>query len=217
MKQLKEESEALIRDFEEAISLLREQKHNAERSLSDTQKSLEETEDLLYDSQQLAKKMHKAGTAMQLRCSLLVVQCISAVKRGKAQVAEQYEKRIHDMEAKTAEHNKRLHIQLEGAQSRASKLDEIKLQMQDTLVNHKREVLMEHKVQSAVIHSDLSVLSKKKDELTKRYRNLKDDMGMLKGSLTTLESQIRDASQSSALSGGEVDVEMLRRKRRLDK
>jgi len=55
-----------------------------------------------------------------------------------------------------------------GWTERAAKLDQIKLRMQDTLVNHKREVLMEHKVQSAVIHSDLAALSKKKEELSKR-------------------------------------------------
>merc|ERR1712054_644063 len=45
-----------------------------------------------------------------------------------------------------------------------------------------------------------------------------DDMGMLKGSLTTIENEIREITKHSALSnGGEVNVEMLQKKRRLDK
>ena len=197
MQALKEESEALIRDFEEAIALLREEKLSAETQLRDTKHQLEETEDLLYDSQQTAQKMHKAGAAMRLRCTLLVVQCVRAVKRARQQVEDRLNSRIADIQEKYSENNKRMHAQLEGAQERAAKLDEIKLKMQDTLVNHKREVLMEHKVQSAVIHTDLAALSKKKEELSKRYRDLKDDMGILKGSLATLEGQIRDVSKKS--------------------
>ena len=34
--------------------------------------------------------------------------------------------------------------------------------MQDTLINHKRDVLVQHKVQSAAIQSDLEVLAKRK-------------------------------------------------------
>ena len=115
MKALKEESEALIRDFEEAISLLREEKGTAEKALAATQRSLEETEDMLYDAQQTASKMHKAGTAMQLRCTLMVVQCITAVKRAREDVRNQYEARIADIEEKNTENNKRMQTQLEGA------------------------------------------------------------------------------------------------------
>merc|ERR1712226_602387 len=67
---------------------------------------------------------------------------------------------------------------------RAAQLDEVKLKMQDTLVNHKRDVLVQHKVQSTAIQSDLEVLEKQKAKKSLRVKNLMDDMGMLKGSLT---------------------------------
>merc|ERR1712150_90681 len=90
--------------------------------------------------------------------------------------------------------------------------------MQDTLINHKRDVLVQHKVRSAAITSDLDVLAKRKEKISERVKNLMDDMGMLKGALTTIENEIREITKHSALSnGGEVNVEMLQKKRRLDK
>ena len=39
---------------------------------------------------------------------------------------------------------------------------QVKLKMQDTLINHKRDVLVQHKVQSSAIQSDLDELAKRK-------------------------------------------------------
>jgi len=44
-----------------------------------------------------------------------VVQCITAVKRAREDVRNQYEARIADIEEKNTENNKRMQTQLEGA------------------------------------------------------------------------------------------------------
>ncbi len=218
MDELRGESEQLIRDFEDVIAGVREEKSDLEVELEDARNAIEEAEDMAYDLQQQLNQANQAGAAMRLRCIIAMVQGVGAAKRVRDQETRKLRAVVARMDQLQRAALDRMASELESAQDRASQLDEVKLKMQDTLVNHKRDVLMQHKVQSTAIQSDLNVLAKQKVAKAVRVKNLQDDMGMLKGSLTTIENEIREISQRSALSnGGEVNVEMLQKKRRLNK
>lgn len=88
--------------------------------------------------------------------------------------------------------------------------------MHDTLVNHKRALLMEHKVQSTVLQSDLQSLLEQKEDVEKEHVSAMKELAHLEGAVKEVERQMRDLGQVSAIQDGRVNVAHAKKKRRLD-
>ena len=88
--------------------------------------------------------------------------------------------------------------------------------VQDTLVNHKRELLMEHKIQSTVLQNDMGDLAEQRERFeAQRVAFLKDIAG-LEGSIKEVERQMNVLGKTSAIQDGRVNVAHAKKKRRLD-
>ena len=88
--------------------------------------------------------------------------------------------------------------------------------MHETLVNHKREVLMEHKVQSGVISRELEGLALEREAVEGQREALDGSLRTMEDGLKDLEEQINFHSKTSTIQGGRVNVSHARKKRRLD-
>jgi len=62
--------------------------------------------------------------------------------------------------------------------------------MHDTLVNHKRAMLMEHKVQSSVLQQDLAALVEQKDEIEAQRMAVLKEASRLEGAVKEIEHQM---------------------------
>merc|ERR1711998_269076 len=91
-----------------------------------------------------------------------------------------------------------------------------RLQMHDTLVNHKRDVLMEHKVQSGVVHEELQQLASQREEIEAQKDELQQQLTTMESGVQALEEQLHEHSRSSAIQDGRVNVAHARKKKRLD-
>ena len=94
--------------------------------------------------------------------------------------------------------------------------EETRAAMHDTLVNHKRAMLMEHKVQSTVLQKDLAALIEQKEEVDKQRNALLKENARLEGTVKEIERQIHEMSKQSAIQDGRINVAHAKKKRRLD-
>lgn len=88
--------------------------------------------------------------------------------------------------------------------------------MHETLINHKRETLVEHKVQSGVIARELEQIAVERDAVEGQREALTNQLKTMEESLKDLEDQINIHSKTSTIQGGRVNVSHARKKRRLD-
>ena len=84
-------------------------------------------------------------------------------------------------------------------------------------MNHKREVLMEHKVLSTNIQQELASVEEEKAKADKRYKTMLVQVSELEGQVRMLENELREHSKQSAIDpDGRVNVNHTRKKKRLD-
>merc|ERR1711916_110661 len=77
--------------------------------------------------------------------------------------------------------------------------EETRHAMHDTLVNHKRAMLMEHKVQSSVLQQDLAALVEQKEEIEKQRIAMLNETARVEGVVKEIEHQMHDLSKISAI------------------
>merc|ERR1712054_195425 len=148
-------------------------------------------------------------------------------KAAEEDAHEQSEKQLEDLRqqmqqqhtAARASHGKALAAV--QAQLQTSQVDVLEAQrkmesMHDTLVNHKREVLLEHKIQSEVIQSDIKLLLDQTDEIEGVKASLQQEMSTMEQGVQDLEEQLRAMGKESAIKDGRVNVAHAKKKRRLD-
>ena len=94
--------------------------------------------------------------------------------------------------------------------------EETRNAMHDTLVNHKRAMLMEHKVQSSVLQQDLAALVEQKDEIEAQRMAVLKEASRLEGAVKEIEHQMHELSKVSAIQDGRINIAHAKKKRRLD-
>ena len=160
--------------------------------------------------------MRKVGAMQRL---FIVKQMLTAAKSKKNAVAES--------ERLAAETKRTLTAEIERIktknESRISALEaEVRLHeetrhaMHDTLVNHKRAMLMEHKVQSSVLQQDLAALIEQKEEIEKQRIAMLKETARVEGVVKEIEHQMHDLSKVSAIQDGKINIAHAKKKRRLD-
>lgn len=214
--ELKKESDQLISSFESALEQLRDESAETEAELEETQSKLEESQDHAFDLKTSLDKITKAGAYLQMRLSTMYVQWMASTTKIEKYHDSEVERVLHECKLDKEAACERLEHELKKQADRIASMESLKKDMQNALVNHKREMLMEHKVQSTVIQSDITQIAKQKVMLEAEHREHLTEMSSLEGGLKHMEVEIRDMSRRSAIINGEVDTDYMRKKRRLD-
>lgn len=213
---LEAESEKLISSLEQAMAGLRRSKQETEDELAETKSMLEENEDTIYDLQQEGKMKQKEASFAALRLTT-----------GAIRQRINYLKLLEDKDKDLA--NEKVFMQREHERSDGKRVQEIQVLegildackqqrelMHETLVNHKRETLVEHKVQSGVISRELEQIAMERDAVEGQREALTGQLKTMEDNLKDLEDQINVHSKTSTIQGGRVNVSHARKKRRLD-
>ena len=213
---LEAESEKLISSLEQAMAGLRRSKEETQTELVETKSMLEENEDTIYDLQTAAKAKLKENSFGVMRLTTgAVKQRIKYLKMlDDKEKEKESEVLLRNKEAERADEKRRREITvLDGILDACRQQREL---MHETLVNHKRETLVEHKVQSGVIARELEGIALERDTVEGQREALQKQLSTMEGSLKDLEEQINTHSQTSTIQGGRVNVSHARKKRRLD-
>lgn len=207
------------------------EKEETQVMLDDTSRKLEESEDLNYDITNTMNSLRQAGSVQRLWCTMLVMRTIRAMKsqqttQNTLRVAQlrKLTQRFGDelRETKQREDDfrtnlKKKEIALKESSQEVTDLTFMKSQMEDTLMNHKRDLMMDHKAESTVIQADIDELHEQRRMVEVKRLKLLGDVSAMSGNVHTLEDELRELSKTSAIKDGQVDLAHAAKKRRLDK
>lgn len=204
--------EEQIQSMEYEVGWIKNQKEAAETALNDMTEKVAEREEIIVelraeiDSQRVQHSFYKMFMA-------------SKAFTLKKELDEKEQHLIENMQQKEERHvqsEKRLRQRLKAMENRASKFEgRIKL-ISSTLLNHKKEDLMEHKLKSREVAAKLAEINEKIEISDSKREKVQTFLENLEQAMFDVEKQLQDHSQTSALQGGRINISHARKKRRLD-
>jgi chromosome segregation ATPase len=213
---LEKQREKQVGRLTDALQKSEREKAEAKEDLDNLRDQLEESEDQNYDLKNQLSGVRRVGVMQRL---YLISSKIREAKNEKKLLADA---RL-ESDARIKQLSKQKDRQIDTLRDKNSILDaevrlheETRAAMHDTLVNHKRAMLMEHKVQSTVLQKDLAALIEQKDEVDKQRNALVKENARLEGTVKEIERQIHEMSKQSAIQDGRINVAHAKKKRRLD-
>ena len=165
VEQLEAQRMKQVQQLTHALQSEAQLKTELQQDLESIREQLEEAEDTVYDQKNAITSVRRVGAQQRLYLILAMLKA----NREKKTLVEEAVGQARELLEKT---KRSLHVKIEGFQTTVRGLEqEVRLHeetrnaMHDTLVNHKRAMLMEHKVQSSVLQQDLAALVEQKDEI----------------------------------------------------
>lgn len=216
LDQMQEESEKLIVKVEQAMETLKREKEGTEGELEEVKRQLEESEDSVFDLQNAAQKLKQQIAQQKLDVEEREAAARAEQEHQLALARKQAGEEATRVKKAHAQKMSRVQADLQEAQVDSMEAARRMESMHDTLVNHKREVLLEHKIQSEVIQSDIKLLLDQTDEVENVKDSLQKEMGSMEQGVQDLEEQMRAVAKESAIKDGRVNVAHAKKKRRLD-
>ena len=206
-------------------------KEETQGMLDDTSRKLEESEDLNYDITNTMNTLRQAGSVQRLWCTMLVMRTIRAMKSQQKQqntlrtaqlrkLTQRFGDELRETKQREDDFRtnlKKKEVALKSASQEVNDLTFMKNQMEDTLMNHKRDLMMDHKAESTVIQADIDELTEQRRQIDVQRLHLLGDVSGMQGNVHTLEDELRELSKTSAIKDGQVDLAHAAKKRRLDK
>ena len=201
-----------IQTLEYEIGWLKNQKETGEQTIERLRNALtkqEETtrkanEELLSD--RVCHSFHKLS---------LLTRALQLQHHLKAKATE-HTKEINNLLKQHSGSEKRWRTKIDKLEKRASKFEGNLKLISTTLLNHKRDALLEHKLKSREVATTINEISEKILTVDAKRHKVQSLIDNLVQGMHDVEKQLQDHSQISALQGGKINISHARKKRRLD-
>lgn len=212
MEEMEKEHEEELQTLEYEASWLKQQKETLEKELKDSREKTKKHEKTISE---LEEDMSIDRVESSHHKWFLIVKSMKILKQMEdmKQLHEQNTTDIHSDHDTTVE---QLETKIKALEKRNTTLDSKLKLISKTILNHKRDALVEHKTESRKIASRINDIAKKLDKSESKRRHLSSDLESLMQAMHEIEHQLHEHSQTSALQGGKLNISHTRRKRRLD-
>ncbi len=214
--QLEAQRSKQVAQLTDVIKKAEERKRELGQDIETLREQLEEAEDTVYDQKNALTKFRRVGAQQRL----YLIKSMLASNREKKKLVQEATEEANAVLAKLKKaHEKTLNgmkHSVRGLEAEVRLHEETRNAMHDTLVNHKRAMLMEHKVQSSVLQQDLAALVGQKDEIEAQRTAVLKESSRLEGAVKEIEHQMHELSKVSAIQDGRINIAHAKKKRRLD-
>jgi len=217
MEELREESEKLLGSIEGAMNKLREERDLTEEECAELREQLEAQEELAFKLRKEIENLRKAGVLQGLKLMHVVAFDIKKFNNMVRQKDEQRERALQKMEEMWEARVQEAMLALQAEKENVAELLNMQKALFETLTEHKRELLLDHKVQSTVLQNELAEIYDRKQILIEQKEGLSKGMGLMEGQIRQLEIEMQELSRQSILQDGKVNIALTRKKKRVDK
>lgn len=213
--QVQDESEQLIAQVELAMVGLKSQKDQ-------TEQDLQRLEDQLLASRKQNSELEQESMAQLKRHGFHLLSHHVMFSHAKGKYYNSYLTEKEQLKLEYAKKEEILQDDLDDVQLELDKLRGVdtkikKLQssMRATLVEYKRDELLQHRVQSKVVVSDLSILRDQKSSLQTTKEAIDNKISTMETNVQSLESEIDTIQKQKSIQDGKINTVIRAKKRRL--
>ena len=205
------------------IEELKHTSNDNKRAHNETKSKLCEAESCIQEYKSKFENMVQNCQDLQKKSSLRLMEVIAKGITQHDSLTK--ELRIKDsdianaiklLKAEASSEKKQLECRINGMEEKINMHKTRQQQMYNTLVNHKREILLQQKKESLVVSGDLEQIGSKRSELEAHRKQLEFQMTKMEKGVREVERQIQLHSAVSAVQDGRVNIAHARKKRRMD-
>lgn len=216
IRSIKDAYESQLAELKQALLTIQDDGQLMKVKLSDALSAAEESNDTIFD-------LSCCNNTLEMRLSFQQLRFFAAGLKYRARCS--HEMRIKDDAILDAVEGTRLEFeskmqplfeQIHTFESAICSYEALRLQMNDILIDYKREFLEEHQSKSKSVAANLQSISIKQEELDNRRMILMEQMKILEEKLRFLEIEMGELSKTSTVQGGRINVAHANRKRRMN-
>jgi hypothetical protein len=201
-----------IQSLEYETGWLKNQKETADDTIEALRNTLSKKEDQMRE---MEEEMNSERGCHSYHKLFLITKALQLQQEIKSKDAV-HTKKIERINQQHSESEKRLCAKADMLEQRSSKFEGNMKLISSTLLNHKRDALLEHKAKSREVATRLNEVSEKIQTVDAKRQKEKSFVDNLVQAMHDVEKQLQDHSQTSALQGGKINISHARKKRRLD-
>jgi hypothetical protein len=216
IRNTKEVYEAQLAELKQAILSIQDDKQIMEEKLSDALSMAEESYDTVYDLRCSNKMLQMRLSFQQFRFFVAGIKYRERCEREMKLKDDRLQGAVEATRLEFESKMQALFEQIRTFEKVISSHETLRSQMNDILVNYKREFLEEHQSKSRSVASILQSISIKQEELDNRRIILMEHTKISEEKLRSLEQDMGELSKTSTLQGGRINVAHANRKRRMN-
>lgn len=213
LQSLAQEYEEQIQSLEYDISWAKSQKITAEDQAKEFQSKM-------VASQNLLERTKTEMDTMRVNNNFEKLFFIAKAMSLKETISDKEKEHTHlmgCMEQRHKEAEQDLRKKIQSLEKQCLKYEQRLKLVSNTLLNHRRDELLQHKTKSKEVAQEMKALNDNIDAVESERGNLLDLLSHLENEMKDVERRIYEHSQVSALQGGgKINVHHARKKRRLD-
>lgn len=199
------------------MNKLREERDLTEEECAELREQLEAQEELAFRLRKEIENLRRSGVLTTLKFMHVLAMDIKKYNIKVAELNAQREEALKTLDEHWGERYVEKEAELETEREKVHAFLTMQDALHDTLTNHKREVLLEHKVQSTVLQNELAEVFDKKEALQDRHDGQLKAMGLMEGQIRQLEVEMQELTRQSVIKDGKVDVALSKKKKRVDR
>ena len=209
---LSKEYDEQIQSLEYDLSWAKSQKHSAEQSV-DKMKAREISKDTLI--KEMEEDMNKIRIQYNFDRLFLTAKTLS-LQNAMLQKEDETISLVNDVENKHEAKEQELRKKIHGLEKQALKYEQRMQLVTATLLNHKRDELLQHKTKSRAVATKIKDATDEINMVHRRREELLTVLSHMEDEMKNVERRLQEHSQVSALQGGKININHARKKRRLD-
>lgn len=206
------EHDERIQSLEYDLSWMKQQKDNVQENADKLKREIQYSRESVKDLNNSIKSKRVEATFNRL---VLISKALSLQESLKKKDEEKV-MTLEKMEGKFEQERQAIKKKIEILENQAKTHNNKMKLICATLLNHRRDELLQHKIKSKDVSNKLDdIMERVKGFETKRQKVL-EMMNSYEDGVRKVERQLQEHSQVSALQGGKVNLNHARKKRRLD-
>jgi chromosome segregation ATPase len=206
------EHDERIQSLEYDLSWMKQQKDNVQENADKLKREIQYSRESVKDLNNSIKSKRVEATFNRL---VLISKALSLQESLKKKDEEKV-MTLEKMEGKFEQERQAIKKKIEILENQATTHNNKMKLICATLLNHRRDELLQHKIKSKDVSNKLDdIMERVKGFETKRQKVL-EMMNSYEDGVRKVERQLQEHSQVSALQGGKVNLNHARKKRRLD-
>ena len=206
------EHDEKIQSLEYDLSWMKQQKENVHERAENFKRELQ-------NSRESIKELNKSIESERVETTFNRFVLISKALSLRESLKKKDEDRIatlQQMEGKFEHERHATKKKIELLQDQATAHNKKMKLISSTLLNHRRDELLQHKVKSKDVSNKLDDVMERVEGFELKREKALEIMNSYEDGLRNVERQLQEHSQVSALQGGKVNLNHARKKRKLD-
>ena len=216
VREMEAEHKLEMDEMKRAISKDKKELNKLNKELSDAKSAILENEDRIETLKGKYETVQKSKTFTLIQVHANGMKQLGRMKKELRVKDHDVANAIQVLKEEFSLKTKKLEDQKKEIEQNLTRRNTHHQQMYNTLVNHKREILIQQKKDTVLVSDELEQIECQRESLENERKQLEQQMKKIEDGIREVEKQIQLHSAVSTVQDGQINISHARKKRRMD-